>query len=227
MDIQSVGGIIGVLCLGFASLAAYMMVPTRELTIRERIGIHTFYWSFAIYSMWTIYAISSEQGGVRLFYACIPLLLGLVLSLLSEFQSKQPPVNITDTRLKKITLEIWQRLPINAKRGLQNTIMNIQEIDEWSDLDKAYFKNKGGNAARWFTILPLPARGIIHISHSDCKDLADTVIIGSLVHEFGQAYQSTRTPFDTNIVEAAGTIFPIKWNFKKEIEAFNSQTVNA
>jgi hypothetical protein len=211
MEIQIMGGVIGVVCLGLASLAAFLMVPARELSVRERIGIHTFYWAFAVYATWTIYYMSSVQGWEKYFYVCIPLMLGFILSLLSEVQSKQPPINISDARLKKITVQTWHRLPNHAKRGLQSTIMNIQEVQEWSELDMAYFKNSEFNAARWTTILPLPARGIIHVSESDCQKLQDRAIIESLAHEMAIAYQSTLTPFDTYAMEKAGKELPVKW----------------
>jgi len=214
MEIQIMGGVIGVVCLGLASLAAFLMVPARELTIRERIGIHTFYWAFAIYATWTIYYMSSAQGWEKYFYVCIPLMLGLVLSLLSEVQSKQPPINISDARLKKITVQTWHRLPNHVKRGLQSTIMNIQETPEWSELDLEYFKDSSVRAARWTTILPLPARGIIHVSQSDCRNLQDQVIIEALAQKLGMAYQSTRTPFDSMAIEKAGKELPVKWKFK-------------
>lgn len=214
MEIQIMGGVIGVVCLGLASLAAFLMVPARELTTRERIGIHTFYWAFAIYATWTIYFMSSAQGWEKYFYVCIPLMLGLILSLLSEVQSKQPPINISDVRLKKIAVQTWQRLPNHVKRGLQSTVMYIQETPEWSELDLEYFQSSGVRAARWTTILPLPARGIIHISESDCRNLQDQVIMAALAQKLGMAYQSTRTPFDSNAIEKAGEELPVKWKFK-------------
>jgi len=214
MEIQIMGGVIGVVCLGLASLAAFLMVPARELTTRERIGIHTFYWAFAIYATWTIYFMSSAHGWEKYFYVCIPLMLGLILSLLSEVQSKQPPINISDARLNKIAVQTWHRLPNHVKRGLQSTVMNIQEVQEWSELDMAYFKNSEVNAARWTTILPLPARGIIHVSESDCLKLQDQAITGALAHELALAYQSTLTPFDSNAIEKAGKELPDKWKFK-------------
>jgi hypothetical protein len=214
MEIQIMGGVIGVVCLGLASLAAFLMVPARELSTRERIGIHTFYWAFAIYATWTIYYMSSLQGWEKYFYVCIPLMLGLILSLLSEVQSKQPPINISNTRLKKIAVQTWHRLPNHVKRGLQSTVMNIQEVQEWSELDMAYFRNSDVNAARWTTILPLPARGILHVSDSDCRKLQDQAIVEALAHELALAYQSTRTPFDSGCIEKAGKELPIKWKFK-------------
>lgn len=209
------GGVISAVCLGLASLAAFLMVPARELSFRERIGIHTFYWAFAIYASWTIYFMSSDQGWEKYFYVCIPLMLGLILSLLSEFQSKQPPMNINDERLKKIAVQTWHRLPTNVKRGLQGTVMSIQEVPEWGELDMEYFKDSEVRAARWYIILPLPTRGIIHISESDSKNLQDQAIIEALAHELGIAYQSTHTPFDSNAIERAGDELPSKWKFKK------------
>jgi hypothetical protein len=213
MYIQAISGIIGVICLGLASLAAFLMVPARELTDRERIGIHTFYWSFAVFSAWTIYAMVNDQGWERYFYVCIPLLLGLILSLMSEYQSKQPPVNISDPRLKKLTDETWRRLPNEVKKTLQNTVMSIQEVPEWSDLDEAYHQNTGREAAKWFTILPLPARGLIHISNTECRNLSDQEVVYSLSHALALAYQSTRTPFDAGAIEKAGNELPLKWKF--------------
>ncbi|MCX5997253.1 MAG: hypothetical protein NTV42_06550 [Chloroflexi bacterium] len=213
MYIQAISGIIGVICLGLASLAAFLMVPARELTGREKIGIHTFYWSFAVFSAWTVYAMVNDQGWEKYFYVCIPLLLGLILSLMSEYQSKQPPVNISDPRLKKLTDETWRRLPNGVKKTLQNTVMSIQEVPEWSDLDEAYHQNTGGEAAKWFTILPLPARGLIHISNKDCKNLPDRAIVSSLARALVQAYQSTHTPFDTSAIEKAVKELMVKWKF--------------
>ena len=215
MGIEMTGVVIGVVCLGLASLAAFLMVPARELTIRERIGLHTFYWAFAIYATWTIYYMSSDQSWEKYFYVCIPLMLGLVLSLMSEYQSKQPPINIGNARLKKIAVQTWHRLPNHVKRGLQTTIMNILDVPDWSELDIEYFKDSEVRAARWYTILPLPTRGIIHISESDCSKLADSVIVEALAHELALAYQSTRTPFDINAIEKAGNELPIKWKFNR------------
>ncbi len=215
MGIQNAGEVLGVVCLGLACLAAFLMVPARELTSRERIGIHTFYWAFAIYAAWTIYFMWSDQSWEKYFYTFIPLMLGLFLSLLSELQSKQPPINISDARLKKIAIQTWQRLPNNVKRGLQSTVMNIQEVPEWGELDDEYFKDSEVRAARWYVILPLPTRGILHISESDCRNLQDQVIMEALARELGTAYQSTRTPFDSNAIEQAGKELPVKWKFTK------------
>jgi hypothetical protein len=215
MGIEITGVVIGVVCLGLASLAAFLMVPARELSIRERIGLHTFYWVFAVYAAWTIYQMSSDQGPEKYFYVCIPLMLGLVLSLMSEYQSKQPPINISDARLNKIAVHTWQKLPNNVKRGLQTTIMNILEVPDWSELDIEYFKDSEVRAARWYTILPLPTRGIIHMSESDCSKLADSVIMEALAHELALAYQCTRTPFDINAIETAGNELPEKWKFNR------------
>ena len=215
MGIEITGVVIGVVCLGLASLAAFLMVPARELTIRERIGLHTFYWAFAIYATWTIYYMSSDQSWEKYFYVCIPLMLGLVLSLMSEFQSKPPPINIGNARLKKIAVQTWQRLPNHVKRGLPTTIMNILEVPDWSELDIEYFKDSEVRAARWYTILPLPTRGIIHVSESDCSKLADSVIAEALAHELALAYQSTRTPFDINAIEKAGNELTVKWKFNR------------
>jgi len=213
MYIQAISGIVGVICLGLASLAAFLLVPARELTMRERIGIHTFYWAFAVFSSWTIYTMVSDQGWQKYFYVCIPILLGLILTLMSEYQSKQPPLNISDARLKKLTNETWHRLPNGVKKALQSTIMSIQEVPEWSDLDEIYHQTAGGEAAKWFSILPLPARGLIHISYTACKDLSDRAIVFSLAHALVLAYQSTRTPFDANAIEKAGKELPLKWKF--------------
>ena len=214
MYTQAISGVVGVVCLGMASLAAFLMVPARELTTRERIGIHTFYWSFAFFAMWTIYTMVNEQGWEKYFYVGIPLMLGLVLSIMSEYQSKQPPLNISDPRLRKLADETWNRLPTGARKALQNTIMSIQEVPEWSDLDEVYHQDASGVAAKWFTILPLPARGFIHISNSACKDLSDRAIIASLAHAAALAYQSTRTAFDTRAIEKAGQELPRKWKFE-------------
>lgn len=35
MEIQPIGGIIGAACLGFAAIGAFLLVPDRELTVRE------------------------------------------------------------------------------------------------------------------------------------------------------------------------------------------------
>jgi len=215
MGIQNAGEVIGVVCLGLASLAAFLMGPARELSLRERIGIHTFYWVFAFYAAWTLYFMLSDQIWEKYFYTCIPLMLGLILSLLSELQTKQPPINISDARLKKIAAQTWQRLPNNVKRGLQSTVMNIQEVPEWSDLDVEYFQDSEVKAARWYTILPLPTRGIVHVSESDCRNLQDQAIAEALAHELAMAYQSTRTPFDSNAIEKAGDELPVKWKFKR------------
>lgn len=213
MYTQAISGVVGVICLGMASLAAFLMVPARELTARERIGIHTFYWSFALFSMWTIYAMVSDQGWEKYFYVGIPVLLGVILSLMSEYQSKQPPINVSDPRLKKLTDETWNRLPVGVKKALQNTIMSIQEVPKWSDLDEVYHQNDAGEAAKWFTILPLPARGLIHIANAECKDLSDQAVVFSLAHAMAVAYQSTRTSFDACAIEKAGKELPRKWKF--------------
>jgi hypothetical protein len=223
MYIQAISGVIGVICLGMASLAAFLLVPARELTTRERIGIHTFYWTFAVFSSWTIYTMVSEQGWQKYFYVCIPILLGLILTLMSEYQSKQPPINISDPRLKKLTDETWHRLPSGVKKALQGTIMSVQEVPEWSDLDEAYHQNTGGEGAKWFSILPLPTRGLIHISTAACKNLSDQAVVFSLSHAMGIAYQSTRTPFDTNAIEKAAGELPQKWGFKRQANAFQGQ----
>jgi hypothetical protein len=213
MYIEAISGVVGVVCLGMASLAAFLMVPARELTARERIGIHTFYWSFAFFSMWTIYTMVSGQVWEKYFYVGIPILLGAILSLMSEYQSKQPPINISNPRLKRLTDKTWNRLPISVRRALQNTIMSIQEVPEWNDLDEAYHQNTGSKAAKWFTILPLPARGLIHLSNTECESLSDQAVVVSLAHALALAYQSTRTPFDSSTIEKTGEELPRKWKF--------------
>jgi hypothetical protein len=224
MDIQLTNGIVGVTCLAFAAIGTFLLVPDRELTVRERIGIHTIFWSFILYAMWIIYTLAGrEQGWDKYFLLGFPFLLGLLLSLLSELNSRQPPFNIADPRIKKIALDTWKRLPNNVKRGLQKTVMNVQSIPEWSALDREGFKPAKITAARWFPILPYPARGIIHISAGDCQGLAASVITGTLAHEFAQAYQSTRTPFDSEAINRAGDELPLKWGFKKEIKELIDQ----
>jgi hypothetical protein len=215
MGIQNAGEVLGVVCLGLASLAAFLMVPARELSTRERIGIHTFYWAFAIYAAWTMFFMWDAGSRERYFYACIPLMLGLILSILSEIQSKQPPININDARLNKIAVRTWHGLPNNVKRGLQSAIMNIQGVPEWSELDEEEFREQGTRAARWYTILPLPTRGILHVSESDCRNLQDREVVHALAHEFAMAYQSTKTPFDNSAIERAGEMLPVRWKFIK------------
>jgi hypothetical protein len=224
MDIQLSSGIIGVTCLAFAAIGTFLLVPDRELTIREKIGVHTIFWSFIIYALWIIFTLAGREPGYdKYFLLGFPFLLGLMLSLLAEFNSKQPPFNVTDPRIKKVTVNTWRRLPDNVKKGLQNTVMNVQSIAEWSALDREVFKQAKINAARWFPILPYPARGIIHISLADCRGLTDPVIMGAIVHELAHAYQSTRTPFDAEEIGKAGDELPLKWGFKKEMTALADQ----
>ena len=227
MDIQITSGIVGIACLGFAAIGTFLLIPNRELTGRERLGIHAIFWAFIIYAMWIIYQLMwMDQRWTTLdkyFYMSVPFLLGLLLSLLAEFNSKQPPINVEDQRIRKITTQTWNRLPTNVKRGLQATVMNIQGIPEWSELDKEIQNPEIINAAKWFPILPFPARGIIHLSIKDCKDLADPVIAGALARELAHAYQSTLTPFDTDAINKAGGALPVKWGFKKETDALSSQ----
>jgi hypothetical protein len=223
MDTQMTSGIIGVTCLAFAAIGTFLLVPDRELTVRERLGIHTIFWVFVIYAMWIIYQIVwPDQNWTRwdkYFYMAVPFLLGLLLSLLAEFTSKKPLINIEDRRIRNITARTWKRLPNGVKRALQKTIMNIQEIPEWSELDKESLKPGKINLAKWFPILPFPARGIIHVSVNDSSQQSDDVIVGALAIEFSHAYQSTRTPFDTDAIEKAGESLPPNWGFKKELRA--------
>ncbi|MGD0854522.1 MAG: hypothetical protein ABSA18_01780 [Dehalococcoidia bacterium] len=227
MDIQMTSGIVGIACLGFAAIGTFLLVPNRELTGRERLGIHTIFWAFIIYAIWIIYQLvwidQRWTAWDKYFYICVPFLLGLLLSLLAEFNSKQPPINIEDQRIRKITNQTWARLPTHVKRGLQATVMNIQGIPEWSELDIEIIKPGIINAAKWFPILPFPARGILHLSISDCNKLPDAVIAGALARELALAYQSTHTPFDTDAIDKAGRTLPLKWGFKKEIDALLSQ----
>ena len=217
-------GIIGVTCLALAAIGTFLLVPDRELTMRERMGIHTIFWSFILYALWIIYTLAGkEQGWDKYFQLGFPFLLGLLLSLLSELNSRQPPFNVNDPRIKKITLDTWKRLPNNVKRGLQKTVLNVQSISEWSALDREDFRPAKINAARWFPILPYPARGIIHISANDCQGLSAPVIMGALAHEFALAYQTTRTPFDTEAINRAGDELSLKWGFKKESMALADQ----
>lgn len=160
----------------------------------------------------------------KYYYIAFPILLGLLLSLLSELSSKQPPINIEDSRIKKITEQTWKRLPNNVRRALQNTIMNIQAIPDWNDVDRESLKPLKADAAKWFPILPYPAMGILHVSVADCDILSDAVIAGSLVNEFSMAYQSTRTPFDTDLINKSPRTLPAKWGFKKEIDAYRVKT---
>ncbi len=217
MDINLTGGIVGVICLGFASLATFFLVPDRELTVRERIGINTIFWTFALYAAWTMYIISPTQGLEKILYVSTPIILGLILTILSEFRIKQPPFDVDDSRLKKIAVSTFHRLPHNVKKGIQNTIMMIKEVPQWTDLDIEHLPGSKRNAARWFPILPLPARGIIHISKSDCDSLSDKAISTALTQEFARCYQTTRTPFDADLIEKAGIELPVKWNRGKKI----------
>jgi hypothetical protein len=227
MDTQMTSGIIGIICLGFAAIGTFLLVPDRELTGRERLGIHTIFWAFVIYAMWIIYQLVwSDQNWTRwdkYFYIGVPFLLGMFLSLLAEFTSKRPPINIEDQRIHDITARTWKRLPNGVKRALQKTVMNIQEIPEWSELDKESLNPGEINAAKWFPILPFPARGIIHLSVNDSRQLPDDVIAGALAGEFGRAYQSTRTPFDTDTISKASKNLPLKWGFKKELESLGNR----
>lgn len=219
MSTEIIGGVLGIACLGLVCIGTFLLVPERELTVRERIAIHTIFWSFIIYAIWMINSLIKSPAHEKYFYITIAILLGLLISLLSEFKSKQPPLNITDARLKKLIDHTWNRLPTHVKRDLQNTVMNITEVAAWSDFDKESFKTMTRNPAKWYPLLPLPARGLIHISNSDCKDLQDAVIVGAIVYEFGLAYQSSRTPFEIEKINVSGETLPLKWNFKKEIDA--------
>jgi hypothetical protein len=224
---ETVSGIIGVVCLGFAAIATFLLVPDRELKPRERIGMHTIFWTFILYAVWIIYSVLGKEQGWnaldKFFYISFPVLLGLLLSLLAELGSKQPPFNISDSRVKRIAVDTWRRLPNNVRRGLYRTVMNIQSIPEWSDLDRETVKPNEVSAAKWYPILPFPARGIIHISVADCKDLPDRVIAGTLARELALAYQSTHTPFDTDTINKAADSLPVKWGFKKELEALGNR----
>jgi hypothetical protein len=224
MDILLVSGIIGATCLAFAAIGTFLLVPDRELTVRERIGIHTIFWAFVLYAIWVIYiVIGQDHGWDKYFYISLPFLLGLLLSLLAELNSKRPSIAIDNERIRKLTIQVWNRLPNNARRGLQSSIMNIQSIPEWSLLDKEAFKPSKINAAKWYPILPFPARGIIHISESDCQNLSDQIITASIAHEMASAYQATRTPFDSEAINKAGDGLASKWGFKKELAAFKAQ----
>jgi hypothetical protein len=123
----------------------------------------------------------------------------------------------------KITTEVWYDLPSSVKRALQNTILNIQEVPEWSQLDREAFKPFKRKVCTWSAILPLPARGLIHISRSDCQGLSDSVIAGAIAHEFALAYQTTHTPFDADAIDKAADRLPLRWSFKKETADFNAQ----
>jgi hypothetical protein len=223
LEMETISGIIGIACLGFAAIATFLLIPDRELRPRERIGIHTIFWTFIVYAMWIIYStIWREQSWNsldRYFYLSIPFLLGLILSLLAELSSKQPPFNINDARVKKIATVAWRKLPNNVRRGLQKTVMNVQAIPEWSDLDRESLKPTEVSTAKWYPILPFPPRGVIHISLADCKDQTDEAIMCNLAREFALAYQSTRTPFDTDAIGRAGDQLPVKWGFAKELTA--------
>ncbi len=223
MDTQLIGGILGIVCLGFAAIGAFLIVPDRELTVRERIGMHTIFWVFVVYAMWTIFTLFNGKTLEKYFFMLLPFLMGLLISLLAEYTSKRPPISIEDARLMKITTTVWYKLPNSVKRALQGTILNIQEVPEWSQLDKEGFKPYKKKVCNWSTILPLPARGLIHISKSDCQGLPDNVIAGAIAHEFALAYQMTHTPFDAEAIDKAGDSLPLKWNFKKETSEFNTQ----
>ena len=218
MDIQVTSAVIGVTCLAFAAIGTFLLIPDRELTVREKIGIHTIFWVFVIYAAWIIYTqVWVDKGWTtwdKYFYISVPLLLGLLLSLLAEFTSKQPPLHIENQRIRNITSRTWGKLPNNVKRALQRTIMNILEVPEWSELDEDSSKPGKPSAARWFPILPFPARGIIHISVKDCESLSDDVIAGTLASQMARAYQSTRTPFDNEAIDNGAETLPPKWHFK-------------
>jgi hypothetical protein len=223
MDIQMTSAVVGIACLAFAAIGTFLLIPERELTARERIGIHTIFWAFVIFAMWTIYQMvwGDQQWTTwdKYFYMSVPFLLGLLLSLLAELSSKRPPINIEDKRLHDITGRTWNRLPTNVKRGLQKTVMNVQEVPAWSELDRESLNPGKTNAAKWFPILPFPARGVIHVSINDSRNLSDDVLTGALAAEFARAYQSTHTPFDVDTIEKAADKLPPKWGFKKELEA--------
>lgn len=224
MDIQTISTIVGALCLAFAATGAFLLAPDRELTQRERIGTYTIFWSFVLYAIFNIYrVIGNEPGIAKYFYMSFPVLLGLLLTLLSEISAKRPPINVTDVRLEKIVNRTWDRLPNNVRRALQSTIISVNSIPEWSPLDREEFKPSSINAARLSPILPFPARGIIHISESDCKDLPDDVIAASLASEMANAYQATKTPFDSEAVDKAGDTLPARWGFKKEMDLLKTR----
>ncbi len=216
MDIHMISGLVGVFCLGLASLAMFLMIPERELTARERIGIHTIFWTFAVYAMWTIYTTSTASGAEKAFYVFIPFLLGLILSLMSELRVRQPSLEIDNARLRIIVEKTWSKLPINIKKGLQSTIMLIKEIPEWTDLDEQYFHEPKTNSVKWFPILPLPARGIIYISKAESNKHPDSAVMFSIAREFALAYQSTLTPFDSERIKRGASELPPKWGFKQD-----------
>jgi hypothetical protein len=89
--------------------------------------------------------------------------------------------------------------------------MLIKEVPQCADLEEED-PTETGKAAKWFLILPVPARGIIHMSASDCAGLSDKSVSAALQYEFARAYQTTRTPFDADLINRAGTELPSRWN---------------
>lgn len=134
-----------------------------------------------------------------------------------------PSLNIADTRLYKVVISTWQKLPSEIRAVLLNKI-NISEIPEWDAHTKQMLRNLGikSSCAKWHQF-GRTQPGEVQFAKSDCASLSDEVLVGTFVHELGHAYQTAITPDDIDAIEKAGDQLPISWGFRKEIEALQRQ----
>jgi hypothetical protein len=137
---------------------------------------------------------------------------------------RTPTFNITDVRLYRTALGVWEKLPLGVKTVLLNTVESISEVPEWDTNTKQTLKNLGiaKNYAKWQQPGAAP-KGEIKISSSDCATVSNEIVAGSLMHELGHAYQTAETPRDVDAIENAGDTLPTQWGFTKEIEALQKQ----
>lgn len=135
-----------------------------------------------------------------------------------------PSLNIADTRLYKVVISTWQKLPSEIRLILLNRINSISEIQEWDDYTKQILRRLGikSNCARWHQFSRTHP-GEIQFAASDCASLSDEVLAGAFLHELGHAYQTAITPDDIDAIEKAGDVLPLSWGFRKEMEALQKQ----
>lgn len=135
-----------------------------------------------------------------------------------------PPLNIGDTRLRKVVISTWRKLPSDIRTVLLNKVSNIVQILEWDDYTKKMLRELGirSNCARWQQS-GREQPGEVKFATSDCATLSEEVLAGAFLHELGHAYQSAITPDDIDAIEKAGDTLPLSWGFKTEIEALKKQ----
>ncbi len=134
---------------------------------------------------------------------------------------KLPELRIYDPILLETFINVWKRIPEDTRDILLRVVNLVVEIPGWDTWTRAS-ANGQINCAKWTQYDEQP-RGEVVICEEDCSRIIPSVIVGTIAHEFGHAYQTAITPKNCSEINRAGDELPMVWGFATEIAALKVQ----